>query len=273
MHRFLLIVTTLLSTLSLQSCKEGDVPATVTITAHRGGAKLGNENTLSCIERGIASGAELVEIDVHLTKDGQVVVCHDPSIDRTTTGKGMIEDMTLEQVRSFKIKDAAGQETQECIPTLEEVLELINGRCMLLLEIKLNHKDQYPGISRKAIDAVNAAGMHDKTIFQSFNDIILEDVHALDPTLRVEKLIVCRLPFGLCFDGRLTRFSFDKYAYAAAINPCVKVTSQRFVKDAHKAGKEVRIWTVDKWSRLIPHVDGIITNDPEMFVQKRKQAQ
>ena len=273
MHRFFLFAATILCALSLQSCGEGEVPASVTITAHRGGANLGNENTLSCIERGIASGAELVEIDVHLTKDGHVVVCHDPSVDRTTNGKGMIEDMTLEQVRSFKIKDAEGQETPECIPTLEEVLQLINGRCMLLLEIKLNHKDQYPGISRKAIDAVNAAGMHDKTIFQLFNDIILEDVHAIDPSIRLEKLIVCRLPFGLCLDGSLTRFSFEKYAYAAAINPCVKVTSQRFVKDAHKAGKEVRIWTVDRWSKLIPHVDGIITNDPIMFVQKRKQAQ
>lgn len=273
MHRFFLFAATILCALSLQSCGEGEVPASVTITAHRGGANLGNENTLSCIERGIASGAELVEIDVHLTKDGHVVVCHDPSVDRTTNGKGMIEDMTLEQVRSFSIKDAEGQETPECIPTLEEVLQLINGRCMLLLEIKLNHKDQYPGISRKAIDAVNAAGMHDKTIFQSFNDIILEDVHAIDPSIRLEKLIVCRLPFGLCFDGSLTRFSFEKYAYVAAINPCVKVTSQRFVKDAHKAGKEVRIWTVDRWSKLIPHVDGIITNDPVLFVQKRKQAQ
>lgn len=273
MHRFFLFAATILCALSLQSCGEGEVPASVTITAHRGGANLGNENTLSCIERGIASGAELVEIDVHLTKDGHVVVCHDPSVDRTTNGKGMIEDMTLEQVRSFRIKDAEGQETPECIPTLEEVLQLINGKCMLLLEIKLNHKDQYPGISRKAIDAVNAAGMHDKTIFQSFNDIILGDVHAIDPSIRLEKLIVCRLPFGLCFDGSLTRFSFEKYAYAAAINPCVKVTSQRFVKDAHKAGKEVRIWTVDRWSKLIPHVDGIITNDPVLFVQKRKQAQ
>lgn len=271
--RYFSLLTTLLCLLAFQSCQGQDfsLPGNVSVTAHRGGAKLGNENTLSCIELGIATGAELVEIDVHMTKDGQIVVCHDPTIDRTTNGKGAIEDMTLDEIRRARIVDAAGNATDESIPTLEEVLDLIDGRCQLLLEIKLNRKDQYPGIAEKCIGIVNEKGMHDKTIFQSFNDIILEDVHAVDPSIRLEKLLICRLPFGLCLDGRITSFNFKKYDYVASFNPMYKLTSKRFVKVVHKAGKEVRIWTVDGWTKLIPYVDGIITNDPELFMQKRNK--
>ena len=236
-----------------------------TVTAHRGGAWLGNENTLSCIERGIAAGSDLVEIDVHKTLDGAVVVCHDETIDRTTDGKGRIEEMTLAQIRQARILDKDGNPTEETIPTLEEVLQLIDGRCGLLLEIKLNRDEQYPGIVPDALALVDAAGMHDKTIIQSFNDLILEQAHALDPTMRLEKLLVCRLPFGLCFDVRLHRFSFDRYGYVASFNPFYRLTSKRFIRKAHAAGKEVRLWTVNKPVRRLREADGVITNDPTIW--------
>ena len=237
-----------------------------TVTAHRGGAFLGHENTLSCIEKGMAAGADLVEIDVHKTKDGAVVVCHDETLDRTTDTKGRIEEMTLEEVRRARIVDKEGRPTDETIPTLEEVLQLIGGRCGLLLEIKLKRDDQYPGIVPDVLALVDAAGMHDKTIIQSFNDVVIEEAHRLDPTLRVEKLLVCRLPFGLCYDVRLHRFSFDRYNYVASINPCYRLTSRRFIRQAHKAGKEVRIWTVNKPLKRLREADGVITNDPALFL-------
>ena len=239
-----------------------------TVTAHRGGAFLGNENTLSCIEKGIASGADLVEIDIHKTKDGAIVVCHDETLDRTTDTKGRIEEMTLEEIRRARIVDQEGNPTEEAVPTLEEVLQLIDGRCSLLLEIKLKKDDQYPGIVPDALALVNAAGMHDLTIVQSFNDAVIEEAHALDPTLRVEKLLVCRLPFGLCFDVRLHRFSFDRYGYAASINPCYRLTSKRFIRQAHKAGKEVRLWTVNAPLKRLREADGVITNDPTIWTKK-----
>ena len=236
-----------------------------TITAHRGGAFLGNENTLSCIEKGIAAGSDLVEIDVHKTKDGAIVVCHDETLDRTTDTKGRIEEMTLEEIRRARIVDKDGNLTDETIPTLEEVLRLIGGRCGLLLEIKLKHEGQYPGIVPDALALVNATGMHELTVFQSFNDAVIEEAHALDPTLRVEKLLVCRLPFGLCYDVRLHRFSFENYDYAASINPCYRLISKRFIRQAHKAGKEVRLWTVNRPVKRLREADGIITNDPTIW--------
>ena len=73
------------------------------IIAHRGGALLGTENSLSCIEKGIATGADMVEVDLHLTADKQIVVCHDQKVDRTTNGKGRIEEMTLAEIQKLRL--------------------------------------------------------------------------------------------------------------------------------------------------------------------------
>ena len=258
-----LVLTALL--IGMAAVFPGWIVTAQTITAHRGGASLGNENTLSCIERGIAAGADLVEIDVHKTKDGAIVVCHDETLDRTTDTKGRIEEMTLAEIRRARIVGKDGQPTEETIPTLEEVLQLIGGRCGLLLEIKLKREGQYPGIVPDVLAHLAAGGMLEQTIIQSFNDAVIEEAHALAPTLRVEKLLVCRLPFGLCFDVRLHRFSFDRYDYAAAINPCYRLTSRRFIRQAHAAGKEVRLWTVNKPLKRLREADGIITNDPTIW--------
>lgn len=263
------------SLLIFQSCSENNfiIKDSLSITAHRGGADLGNENTLSCINLGILSGADVIEIDIHQTKDGRLVVCHDETINRTTNKKGKIEDLTFDEIRQARIVSKDKEITEECIPTLEEVLALIKGRCQLLVEIKLNHEGQYPGIVQKTLDTVNAYGMHDEVIIQSFNDAVLEEMHERDSTIRLEKLIFCRLPFGLCFDNKFTSFSFEKYHYVASINTCASLTSKKFVTKAHHAGKEVRIWTVNKYSKLIPLVDGIITNDPALFVGKKSRME
>ena len=239
------------------------------IVAHRGGALIGNENTLSCFEKGIATGADMIELDVHLTRDGEVVVCHDPDLKRTTDTRGAIEEMTLAQFKAARALDReSGAVTDEALPTLAEVFELVDGRCGILLEIKKFHKGQYEGIEQKCLDMIGQYGLHDKVTMQSFDDSVVEKIHALDPTMRVEKLIFCRLPFGLCFDGGLRRFSFKKYDYCSGINPMGMLIGKRFVRDVHAAGKTVKIWTVNNPKDAKPGVDGIITNRPDLVARK-----
>lgn len=236
------------------------------IVAHRGGALIGNENTLSAFSKGIAAGADMIELDVHLTSDGAVVVCHDDTIDRTTDGEGRIDGMTLEQFKSARALDReSGKATDEALPTLEEALDLICGHADILLEIKKFHKGQYEGIEKRVLDLVNAKGMHDNVIVQSFDDSILETFHSLDPTMRLEKLIICRPLPGLCIDNGLSTFSLSKYSYCASINSMRALTSRHFVKKCHKAGKEVKIWTVNSPGKVIPGVDAVITNRPDLF--------
>ena len=244
----------------------------IEIVAHRGGALIGNENTLSCFEKGIDAGVDMIELDVHLSADGELIVCHDPSIDRTTDRKGKIEKLSLSQIKETRVKDfRTGEITQEHIPTLSEVFDMLGKRCKVLLEIKRNREDQYPGIEARALELINSYGLNEEVIIQSFDDAVIEKIHELDPGMRVEKLIVCRLPFGLCFDGKIRRFSFEKYSYASSINSFGKLTSKRFVRDCQKHGKEVRIWTVNKLSGIVPGVNSVITNRPDIFSEAKRK--
>lgn len=236
------------------------------VVAHRGGALIGNENTLSAFESGIRAGADLIELDVHLTADSVVVVCHDPTLNRTTDRKGRICDLTLEQFKQARALDReTGKPTDESLPTLAEALDLIKGRAGVLLEIKKFRKGKYEGIEEKVLELIEERGMHEDVICQSFDDEVIEKIHSLDPTVRVEKLIFCTLPFGRCFDGGITAFSFEKYAYCASINVYYKFASDKFIRECHEAGLEVKVWTVNELKDLNPNADAVITNRPDLF--------
>lgn len=236
------------------------------IIAHRGGAQLGTENSLSCIERGIQTGAEMVEVDIHLTADRQLVVCHDQQVNRTTNGKGKIENMTLAQIQALRLLQPDGSLSDESIPTLEQVLELCKGRCRILLEIKKWRDDQYLGIEQLADSLVKAHGMQDEVVFQSFNDDVLFKLHEINPSLRLEKLLICRLGSKL-IDGGLTDFNYDKYAFIASFNIHRFFATQSFIDDVHQHGKEVKVWTVDDPSKAPANVDGIISDRPDLFTK------
>lgn len=229
------------------------------VVAHRGGASLGIENSLSCIEKGIATGADMIEIDVHMSLDGALVVCHDPTIDRTTTGKGAIRELTLEQLRSYPLKHPETGEIaeDERLPLLEEVLDAIRGRCGLLLEVKRGKDDWYPGIEKAIIDAIEAAGVKDQVVVQSFNDSVLRGFHSLDASIPLEKLVFLPL-------------SVDKevFAYVQSVNIYYPCASRRFIARMHANGKKVKVWTVNKLSALPSGADGVITNDPALFINR-----
>ena len=171
------------------SARQGNTPAVI---AHRGGALLGTENSISCLANGIELGSDMVEIDVHMTADGELIVCHDPTIDRTTDGKGSIETMTLDSLRTFHLLDfRSGEVTEELLPTLGEVLALVDGRCGLLLEVK-KKKGQYEGIEAAILRTIRDYDAASWVVIQSFTDSVIETVHSLDPEMPVEKLSVCQ---------------------------------------------------------------------------------
>lgn len=244
----------------------------LSIIAHRGGAGLGEENTLLCIERGIEAGADVVEVDVHMTSDGEVVVCHDDSIDRTTNGMGRISDLTLEQVQSFRVVDNAGNPTSEHIPTLAEVVNAVAGKCKLLIEIKHEH-GRYD-IERKVVEIIYDAGISDSVAVQSFSDESLDELHRLDGTLRLEKLVF----FGVkglpkIFDGGFSTFDYAKYTHVSSFNFYYRSLTRRMVDALHSHGKQVKIWTL-AGPEDTPHlpVDGIITDRPDLWRSNRNKA-
>lgn len=240
--------------------------ARLIVVAHRGGAALGPENTLLAIQRGIHAGSDMVEIDIHQTLDGKVVVCHDESIDRTTNGSGLIRELTFDQIRSHNIVDRDGNVTDQKIPTLDEVLDLVDGKVRLLVEIKRT-KDIYQGIEQQLVDAIAAHNASSWVVAQSFDDSVLEKLHALSPTLRLEKLWVFKLR-GVddAVDGGINEYSYEKYSYVSSFNFYYRSVTDSLIKEIHRHGKEVKIWTVGAPSDTpyLP-VDGIITDHPDLW--------
>lgn len=116
----------------------------VFVAAHRGDWRNAPENSLQAVKNCIEMGVDIVEIDLKKTKDGQLILMHDKTIDRTTTGKGIPADYTLEELRKFYLKNGAGHKTAHKVPTLEEVLNLAKGKILLNIDKGYDYfKDVY----------------------------------------------------------------------------------------------------------------------------------
>ena len=238
------------------------------ITGHRGGAGLGLENSLDCIAAGMKAGASSIEIDVHVTSDGGVVVCHDPTLDRTTEGKGKINDKTLEQVKATRLLNPDGSVSDQTVPTLEDVLTVLDGKVELLLEIKRKGGNN-KGIEQAVLDILKKHDALEYTVIQSFDDSVLETLHALDPSLRLEKLLFCKfIGVPVIFDGTFSIFSKEKYSYIRSFNFFNKALSASLSSWLHDMGYRTRIWTLDD-PASIPQcqLDGIITDRPDLFTK------
>jgi glycerophosphoryl diester phosphodiesterase len=238
------------------------------ITGHRGGAGLGLENSLDCIAAGMEAGASSIEIDVHVTSDGGVVVCHDPTLDRTTEGKGKINDKTLEQVKATRLLNPYGSVSDQTVPTLEDVLAVLDGKVELLLEIKRKGGNN-KGIEQAVLEILKKHDALEYTVIQSFDDSVLETLHALDPSLRLEKLLFCKfIGVPVIFDGTFSVFSKEKYSYIRSFNFFNKALSASLSSWLHDMGYRTRIWTLDD-PASIPQcqLDGIITDRPDLFTK------
>lgn len=248
--------------------KHIDMKKNIVITAHRGGAGYAPENTLQAISRSLQAGAGSIETDIHMSADGELIVCHDRRVNRTTDGKGAIGRMTGDALRGLTVLDRNGKATGEHLPRLEEVLELIGGRAELLLEIKRTGNDN-PGIEKAAVEMLERHNAVSWTVIQSFNDEVLENVHSIAPSVRLEKLLFCKIGgLPVIYDGTFTRFSLEKYSYIESFNFFFRGLSRTFAEYLHENGKSVRLWTL-KSPEQIPDYDfeGIITDYPDLFME------
>ena len=243
------------------------------IIAHRGGASIGPENTLACFRKGIRAGADMIEIDIHLTRDGQIVICHDESINRTTTGKGKIRNLTFDEIRKCQALDADGNVTDQKVPSLDEVFNLLvqtretGNPCKLLIEIKRSSNGIYQGLEELLLRKIEHYQAKDWVIVQSFNDFALEKMHELDPSVRLEKLFFFKLPgLPVIMDWfHFTTFSYEKYGYISSFNMHYLFLTRSFLNDIHSHGREVKVWTLEGTDAPRMDVDGIITNRPDLW--------
>ena len=150
------------------------------LLGHRGYSDQYSENTMLAFSKAIESGFDGIETDVHKTKDGVLVLCHDEKINRTSDGKGYIKDMTYEELCAYNF---GTKENPQRIPLLKELLELCKGKNVKInLEIKTN-KIQYPGIELESYQMIKEMGMLDQVFFSSFYVDSLYKLRAIDSSL------------------------------------------------------------------------------------------
>jgi glycerophosphoryl diester phosphodiesterase len=219
------------------------------IIGHRGAAALEPENTLLSIERAIEIGVDAVEIDVHLSKDKELVVIHDATMDRTTNGTGPVNSYTVQEIKRL---DAGKGET---IPTLQEVIDLIDRQVMLVIELKEE------GTEMSVVDLLVRNNLFDKACVISFWHRLVKTVKEMDSRIKTGVLLVGS-PVDTCI---ATQASADalvmKYTFI----------DRELVKMAHEKGLKVFIWNIDDRDLLKPYVgmgvDAIGTNDPRVLVR------
>lgn len=240
----------------------------IMVTSHRGAGGMAPENTLASIGKGLESRADRIEIDVRQTKDKVIVCMHDANIDRTTDGKGLVSDLTYNQI----VKHSAGikfskKYVSEKVPTLEQAMNLVGGKAPLVIEIKEDGR-VYPGIEKRVVELIQRHNAKDWVIIHSFNDSVLINIHKLNKDLKLHKLLVTDFPFlKLIYDNTLKVTSLEYYDFVDEFSVFYPFATKRLINRVHAQNKKINVWTVNdslKINRLINlGIDGIITDYPK----------
>ncbi|MBB6218990.1 glycerophosphoryl diester phosphodiesterase [Anaerosolibacter carboniphilus] len=237
------------------------------IFAHRGASGYAPENTMAAFQKALEMGADGIELDVHLSKDGRLIVCHDETLQRTTNGMGWIKDMTLEEIRQYDGGSWFSEEYQrEKVPVLEEVLDLIQStKTLLNVEIK-NGIVIYPGIERKVINLIRRYALEERTIISSFYHYSLVESKRIDPFIKTGALYVA---------GWLEPWEYARKIQADALHPIYHNIDLAFVEGCRSYGIDINTYTVNEeadMARLAGMgVAGIITNHPDRGVSMMNQ--
>lgn len=245
------------------------------VAAHRGGALLWPENSLLAFRSAVALGADYLELDVHVTKDGEVVVIHDPTLDRTSTGTGAVKDRTLAELKLFRLKGGAGGVAAESIPSLDDVVAVAAaGKRGLLVEIKVDERRQrYPGIEEKTLAILDRHSMISSTVIMAFEAETWRRVRTLRPDIRVGALYSARtLEPGA---GVARAIEDARTTGVAHVGLQHALVTPEAVAQARSAGILLGAWTVndpDVMRRVIDLKVGILTTDrPDMAMRLLKR--
>ncbi len=235
------------------------------IYAHRGASGSSPENTMSAFNKAIALGADGIECDVQMTKDGKLVICHDEMLDRTSDGKGLIKDKTYKELMSLDAGSWFGAEyAGEKIPLLEELLDLIKkSGAYLNIELK-NGIIQYEGMEEKTVDMVKSFGLQDKTIFSSFNHYSIYDVKKKYPKI---------LTGALYMEGLYKPWRYLESINCNCAHPFYHAARPEMIEGLTQHGFTVNAFTVDDKNTaamlIKSGVEGIITNYPERMIKSK----
>ena len=231
--------------------------------AHRGGAALWPENSLLAFRNALALGADFLELDVHLSRDGEVMVIHDATIDRTTDGSGPVREHTAAELRALHLKDRGGAPTAEPVPTLDEVVDLAAaGQRQMLLEIKTDdRKRRYPGIEEKVMAVLDRYRFTSFAIVMAFERETWRRVREIRPDARAGALYSARALPATAIEPELQAL---RRAGIGFVGLDQRLVTADVARQARLAGLTLGVWTVnerDAIERFIGQGVGVVITD------------
>ncbi len=238
------------------------------VIAHRGDSAHRPENTLASFASALEIGASLVELDVQLTADGHVVVLHDPTVDRTTDGRGDVRRMTLAEVRALSAGYAerfGAAWSGERVPTLAEVLTLVHERARIMIEIKKESvsDDADGGVEARTVAEIRRQGLADRVALISFEHRALLRCRELAPEIARGHL------FGRTAPGDMVLAARD--AGCGIVMPHKGQLSETVADRVHEAGLKLATWVVDEPEELKRlarfRLYGVGSNRPGVLMQ------
>ena len=239
------------------------------VIAHRGISSKAPENTLASFKQAASiPGVDMIELDVRLTKDEEVIVLHDRTLQRTTTGNGPVRNYSLEEIRRL---DAGSwfhpMFAEQRIPTLAEVFQHVGNRLWIDVEIKSDrlHRELPGLLEEKVLDVVNKCGMDDNVLFSSFDHQILSNIR------RIKSSAVTGVLFDLFRDfGRLPSKLAGRVG-AKVFKCATHELTHKMLNDAHKHNIAVYVYTLNSVQgvqRMLDYgVDGILSNNADDIVR------
>lgn len=250
------------------------------VVAHQGGDGIWPGDTLYAFEKAVEIGVDVLEMDAHITRDGAIVLMHDEEVDRTTEGTGLIENMTLDELKQL---DAAYQWSNDggktfpyrgqgiLVPTLEELFEKF-PQMRYVIEIKLT---QNP-IDQPLCDLIRQYDMQDKVMVASFHDEVMQHFRETCPEIATSASRTEVRNFVLLGKVFLSGFIAPKYQsiqppYDPKESLNIPIMTERFIREAHAKNIKVEPWTVDDPVLMKQYiewgVDGIMTDRPDLMIE------
>ena len=222
------------------------------VLAHRGANKRAPQNTIPAFRKAVEFNADGIETDVHLSKDGKIVICHNYTIDATSDGTGLISDYTCDELKKFDFGSYFSSDFKGVtLPTLNELLDVVKNMKLINIEIKAPKTKN--DLVKRTIEEVHKYGLQESVIISCFNPECIRESKEIDPEIRT----------GLLYENddlgkEIMSFGVEKYCAqlnANAAHPDRKLITEDEVKRLHAMNMAVNVWTVNEKEDILKLTD------------------
>ena len=224
----------------------------IIIVGHRGAAGLAPENTMASFKKALELGVDIIELDIHLSADDKLIVMHDHNVRRTTNGTGEIADLTLAEIKKLDAGSSFHQKhSNEKVPTLNEVLDLVGNKCKVMIEIKWPKKGIYEGLVDELVNILEKGNLINNVIVQSFEVEYLKKIMQLNRDIECHQLIFGEAAILPIYYDRILKIGrFEPLPNVRSINSYYYYLNKNIIKKNKALNIESGAFTIDTMAKM-----------------------